>query len=150
MDDTAIREALIGQFRDGRDLDRTHEIYHEEAILEFPQSGERFVGKASFLTWRKAYPSPVSYRIRRISGSGERWFVELLVSYAGGPPMFGVGMFEFRGDRIARETIYVAEGFEPAGFRAAWVTPFDRLASISPDDWVDGAELAIDAAAVGR
>jgi hypothetical protein len=57
VDDGAIREALIAQFREGRDLDDTHEIYHDDAILEFPQSGERFVGKASFLAFRKRYPA---------------------------------------------------------------------------------------------
>ena len=32
----------------GRDVDRAHEIYHEDAVLEFPQSGERFEGLANF------------------------------------------------------------------------------------------------------
>ena len=109
MDDAAIRAALVRQFEDGRDLDETHELYHEDAILEFPQSGERFVGLASFLTWRKQYPASVDYRIRRITGEGELWVIELLVSYNGSPPMFGVSIIRFRGDRIARESIYVAE-----------------------------------------
>ena len=135
MDDTAIRRALVRQFEDGRDLDETHELYHEDAILEFPQSGERFVGKASFLTWRKGYPANVDYRIRRITGQDDLWVVELLVSYNGAPPMFGLSVIRFRGDKIARESIYATEGFAPSEARRAWSTPFDPLASIAPSDW---------------
>ena len=144
MDDAAIRKALVRQFEEGRDLDETHEIYHDDAVLEFPQSGERFVGKESFLTWRKAYPARVDYRLRRIIGHGDLWIVELLVSYDGSPPMFGVSVVQFRGDRIARESIYAMAGFEPNAGRSAWNTPFDPLASVSPGDWQDGAPYGIE------
>lgn len=46
----------------GRDVDRAHEIYHEDAVLEFPQSGERFEGLANFREWRRRYPAKVSSR----------------------------------------------------------------------------------------
>ena len=42
---------------EGIDFDRSHRMYHEDAILEFPQSGERFVGRDAFLTWRRQYPA---------------------------------------------------------------------------------------------
>ena len=146
MDDAATRKALVRQFEAGRDLDATHEIYHDDAVLEFPQSGERFIGKESFLSWRKAYPAKVDYRLRRIIGHGDTWVVELLVSYNGSPPMFGVSVHEFRGDRIARETIYVTAGFEANAGRSAWNTPFDPLASVSPEDWREDERYDIDAA----
>jgi hypothetical protein len=147
MDDAAIRRALVRQFEDGRNLDETHEIYHDDAVLEFPQSGERFVGKDNFLTWRKQYPSNVTYRIRRITAHGELWFVELLVSYNGGPPVLGVGLMQFRGEKVATETVYARDGFDAAPWRAAWATRFDPLASVSPADWEDGAEFGIGAPA---
>lgn len=109
MDDATKRKALVRQFEAGRDVDETHEIYHGDAIVEFPQSGERCVGKENFLTWRKAYPAEVDYRIRRIIGHDDLWIIEILVSYDGGPPMFGIGVEQFRGDRIAREVIYAME-----------------------------------------
>ena len=31
-----------------KDVDRAHKIYHDDAVLEFPQSGERFEGVANF------------------------------------------------------------------------------------------------------
>ena len=147
MDDTAKRRLLVRQFEEGRDLDETHEMYHDDAVLEFPQSGERFVGKANFLTWRKQYPAKVDYEIRRITGTGDLWVLELLVSYNGSPPMFGVGVVVFRGDKIARESVYAMEGFEAAPWRAEWATRFDPLAAVSPADWVDDTTAGIDAAA---
>ena len=147
MNEAAVRAALVRHWQyEGRDYDISHEIYHDDAVLEFPQSGERFIGLESFLTWRRQYPAAVDYRLRRISGGGEHWVVELLVSYNGSPPMFGVGLIEFRGEKIARESIYVAEGFEAAGWRSQWSTPFDPLASISPSDWQDGVPFGLDAA----
>ena len=80
MDDAAKRRALVRQFEAGHDLDLTHEMYLDDAVVEFPQSGERFVGKEKFLTWRKQYPANVVYRIRQITGHGDQWFMELLVS----------------------------------------------------------------------
>ncbi len=147
MDDAGIRALLVRQFEDGRDLDEAHEMYHDDAVLEFPQSGEQFVGKPNFLTWRKQYPANMTYKIRRITGRDDLWILELLVSYNDGPPMFGLGFVQFRGDKIARETIYAMEGFEAAPWRAEWATRFDPLASVSPEEWNEGAEYGIGAVA---
>jgi hypothetical protein len=144
MDDTEKRRLLVRQFDEGRDLDATHEMYHDDAVLEFPQSGERFVGKANFLTWRKKYPGKVDYKIRRITGGGDLWVLELLVSYNGSPPMFGVGVVVFRDDKIARESVYAMEGFDAATWRAEWATPFDPLAAIAPSDWSDDSAFGIE------
>ena len=66
MDDAAIRTALARHWEyEGVDYDVSHEIYHEDAVLEFPQSGERFIGREASLTWRRKYPADLS------SGSGE-------------------------------------------------------------------------------
>jgi len=147
MDDNAVRTALVRQFEDGRDIDEAHEIYHDDAVLEFPQSGERFIGKANFLTWRKQYPAKVDYRIRRITGHAEQWVAEILVSYDGSAPMLGLAVFQFRGDRIARETIYVTEGFEAAAWRAEWATRFDPLGSVPASEWHEGIEFGVEAVA---
>jgi hypothetical protein len=98
----------------------SHAIYHDDAVLEFPQSGERFEGVDNFREWRARFPAAVEFRIRRISGAGDVWVRELSVSYDGGPWMLGVGVLEFRGDRIARERIYVTESWEAPEWRAPW------------------------------
>ena len=144
MDDAAIRKELVRQFEEGRDLDEAHELYHDDAVLEFPQSGERFIGKENFLTWRRMYPAKVDYRLRRIIGHGDLWVTEILVSYDGSPPMFGLSLVQFRGYMIARETIYVMEGFEAAAWRTDWVTPFDPSASVSPSEWLEGEPFGLD------
>lgn len=104
----------------GADVERAHELYHDDAVLEFPQSGERFEGVDNFTEWRRRYPAEVSYRIRRITVRDDLVVVELSVSYNGGPWQFGVQLLEFRGDKVARERIYVTEGWEAPAWRAAW------------------------------
>ena len=41
----------------GGGVTHAHEIYHEDVVLEFPQSGERFEGVANFNEWRSKYPA---------------------------------------------------------------------------------------------
>ena len=62
-----IRTILQLLFEDpGGDVANAHEIYHDDAVLEFPQSGERFEGVDTFTAWRGQYPADVTFRIRRI------------------------------------------------------------------------------------
>lgn len=144
MDEAAVRAALVRHWEyEGRDYDVSHEIYHDDAVLEFPQSGERFVGKANFLTWRKQYPAALEFRIRRLTGAGDLWVTENLISYDGAPPMFSVNILTFRGDRIAHEAIYITEGFPAADWRTPWASPYDPLASVAPADWRDGEPFGI-------
>ena len=96
MDESAIRDALMRHWQfGGIDDDKAHEIYHDDAILELPQSGERFVGKENFLAWRKQYPAKLDFRVRSITQDGALWVAESLISYDGGP--FTVYVLQFRG-----------------------------------------------------
>jgi SnoaL-like domain len=103
------------------------ELYHEDAVVEFPQSGERFEGRAGFTQWRSEYPADVSFRVRRVTIRQDLAVVELSASYDGGPTMYGVSLMDFRGDRIARERIYVMDGWDAPEWRAPWrsSTPAD-------------------------
>ena len=144
MDEAAIREALVRHWLyGGRDEDKAHEIYHDDAVLELPQSGERFIGKSSFLAWRRRYPAKLDFRIRRISGEGDLWVTENLISYDGASWMFAVSVLRFRGDRIAHEAVYVMEGFDAPEWRREWATMFDPLASIPPSEWREGVPFGI-------
>jgi riboflavin biosynthesis pyrimidine reductase len=54
----------------GADVERAEEIYHDDAVLEFPQSGERFEGVTTFTEWRRQYPADpaqMRFRIRRVT-----------------------------------------------------------------------------------
>ncbi len=124
--DAARRAAILRQWEHIDDPERSHELYHDDAVLEFPQSGERFEGVANFRAWREQYPVPVEFRVRRVSGSGDVWVREVSASYDGGPWMMGVGLLEFDGDRVRRERIYVTEPWEAPAWRAPW-----RAASVA-------------------
>jgi ketosteroid isomerase-like protein len=102
------------------DPDRAHAMYRDDAVLEFPQSGERFDGVDSFREWRQAYPTPTTPEIGEVRGEGDHWVVELTIRYGDEPMSFGVDILEFRDERIARETIYVAAGWEAPEWRARW------------------------------
>jgi hypothetical protein len=121
MDEATVR-AMLGQHFEfaGSDPDLAHEMYHDSAVLEFPQSGERFVGVENFREWRSTYPASTSFEIREVRGRDDLWVAEISISYDRGPLNFGVSILEFRGDKIARESIYVAEGWEPPEWRARW------------------------------
>jgi hypothetical protein len=122
VDDETRRAALVRHFGYiGKANDaRSHELYHDDAVLEFPQSGERFEGVENFREWREQYPAHVEFRLRRITGSGDVWVGEVSASYDGGPWMLGISVHEFRGERIARERIYVTETWDAPEWRAAW------------------------------
>ena len=112
---------------EGKDYDISHEIYHDDAVLEFPQSGERFEGVENFITWRKQYPATIKFHIRRITHREDLVVVENLISYDGNPWMYTVNLLEFRGDKVAHERIYIMDGWEAAEWRAPWraETPAD-------------------------
>ena len=44
----------------GGDVEHSAELYHEDAVLEVPHSGERFEGRAGFTEWRSRYPAGLS------------------------------------------------------------------------------------------
>ena len=104
----------------GADVDRADELYHDDAVLEFPQSGERFEGVANFTEWRRRYPGQVRYRMRRVTLRDDLAVVELSIGYDDRPWQFGVQLLEFRGTKVARERIYIMEGWEAPAWRAPW------------------------------
>jgi hypothetical protein len=121
MDDTQKRELIERYWESsstGQDL--TDEIYHEDAVLEFPQSGERFEGTANFREWRSVYPASVRLELRELRGSGDLWVAEGSITYDDGPGQPALNVLEFRGDKVVRETIYVTEPWEAPEWRAKW------------------------------
>ena len=96
------------------------EIYHDDAVLEFPQSGERFEGVANFKEWRRQYPADVRYRVRRITARDDWSSSRSRSATTAVPGMYGVQLLEFRDDKVARERIYVMEGWEAPEWRAPW------------------------------
>jgi SnoaL-like domain len=119
VDEATVR-AMLEQHFTSRDPELGHEMYNEDAVLEFPQSGERFEGVENLREWRSEYPADTSVEFREIRGRDDFWVVELSIRYEQGPENFGVSILEFRNEKIARESIYVTEGFEAPEWRARW------------------------------
>jgi hypothetical protein len=87
----------------------TREIYHDDVILEYPQSGERIRGRHNVQAQRSEHPDrPSGFVVRRIIGEGDLWVSECVITY-GGRPFKRVSIMEFRAGKVVRGTQYFAE-----------------------------------------
>lgn len=121
MKDREIRAALKRHWSDIENQDVTHEIYHDDVVLEFPQSGERFLGLANLRAMRENYPAKVSATIRQSRGVGDLWVTELVITYDEKKKLNAVSIIEFRAGKVGRETLYFGDPWEPPAWRARWV-----------------------------
>src|SRR6202451_3543106 len=110
--DREIRAALDQHWAasDANDFETEHRIYREDAVLEYPQSGERTRGRFNIQHQRASQPSKKRFTVRRIIGSGDLWVTELIVAYDG-KPSCTVSIMEFEGNKVAWETQYFADPF---------------------------------------
>lgn len=122
MRDDEARAALLRHWAasDAGDLAAEHEIYAEQAVLEYPQSGERIRGRQHILAARRAQPDSKRFAVRRLVSAGSLWISELVLTY-GQRPFHVVSIMEFEGDEVVRETQYFGEPFEPGASRSQWV-----------------------------
>jgi hypothetical protein len=123
MGDQEIRAALERHWTASAagDQQAEHEIYLEDAIVEYPQSRERIRGRQNVQALRSHHPAkPSGFVVQRIVGRGDLWVTEYVITYDG-RPVHTVSIMEFRADKVARETQYFAEPFEPPAWRAQWV-----------------------------
>jgi hypothetical protein len=121
LDDADLLQVLQRHWAySGKDEDIAHEIYHDNAVLEFPQSGERFEGVQNFREWRRQYPAILRFHTRRITHRYDLVVVENLISYDGAPWMYTVSLMEFRGDRVSHERIYIMDGWDAPEWRHPW------------------------------
>jgi ketosteroid isomerase-like protein len=117
-----IRTALDRHWAasDASDFETEHDIYLEDAVLEYPQSGERIRGRDNIRITRTVQPNKKRFAVRRVTGSGDLWVTEFILRYDG-KPSYTVSIMEFSGDKVARETQYFADPFEASASRAQWV-----------------------------
>jgi hypothetical protein len=102
---------------DANDFEAEHEMYREDALLEYPQSGERIRGRRDIQASRAAQPNSKRFKVRRILGAGDLWVTEFILAYDG-RPSYSVSVMEFLDGKVARETQYFGDPFEPAPSRA--------------------------------
>jgi hypothetical protein len=119
MEDPEIRAALDRHWAasDSNDFEREHQIYREDAVLEYPQSGERIRGRRNIQASRAAQPNQKRFAVRRIIGADDLWVTEFVLTYDG-RPSYTVSIMEFIDRKVARETQYFSDPFEPGPSRA--------------------------------
>ncbi|HVE23496.1 MAG TPA: nuclear transport factor 2 family protein [Acidocella sp.] len=122
MEEREIRAALERHWAasDANNFETEHQIYRDDAVLEYPQSGERLRGRQAIQASRTAQPNLKRFNVRRIVGAGDLWVTEFVLTYDG-RPSYTVSIMEFRDGKVARETQYFADPFEPGPSRAQWV-----------------------------
>jgi hypothetical protein len=126
MSDQEIRAALDRHWAasDASDFEVEHSIYLDDAVLEYPQSGERIRGRRNIQITRTNQPNKKRFTVRRIVGSGNLWVTEYILTYDD-KPSYAVSVMEFSGGKVARETQYFADPFEASAWRAQWVERMD-------------------------
>lgn len=122
MEDREIRAALDLHWAasDASDFEVEHQIYREDAVLEYPQSGERIRGRGNIQASRCAQPNKKRFTVRRILGAAGLWVTEFILTYDG-QPSHAVSIMELEDGRVTRETQYFGDAFEPGPSRAQWV-----------------------------
>jgi ketosteroid isomerase-like protein len=119
MDDRTVREALKRHWdaSDAGDFQVEHEIYREDAVLDYPQSGERIRGRHNIQESRMVQPNKKRFTVQRMIGSSDLWVTQFVLSYDG-TPSYTVSIMEFREGLVTHETQYFADRFDPAPSRA--------------------------------
>jgi ketosteroid isomerase-like protein len=104
------------------DWDAAVADFAPDFVQEWPQSGERLLSKAACLAVYRGYPGgPPTSGLTRISGEGDHWTAEVEMHY-GETLVRMVAIFEFRNGKVAHETDYFSDPFEPPAWRSEWVT----------------------------
>lgn len=131
MDDRAVRLALERHWAasDASDFRVEHEIYREDAVLDYPQSGERIRGRHNIQESRSLQPNKKRFTVRRIIGGGDLWVTEFTLTYDG-LPSYVVSIMELREGLVANETQYFADRFDPGLSRAHLVEGGSEIASL--------------------
>jgi hypothetical protein len=118
---------------------RLGEVFHEDAVLEYPQSGERFRGLANIRAqWEnypdldpggsdvseiigdEAYALTPSYTVIRVEGSGQKGTAVIRVRYPDGSWWWALNLHEVSSGRISRCRAYFAPDFEAPDWRAPY------------------------------
>ena len=122
MEEREVRAALDRHWAasEANDLEEEHHIYREDAVLDYPQSGERIRGRRNILSSRAAQPNRKHFRVRRIIGGGDLWGAEYVLTYDG-RPSYTVSIMEFQDRQVAHETQYFSDPFEPGPSRTQWI-----------------------------
>jgi len=123
MEEGQIREALNAHWQASAagDANAEHAIYADDAVCDYPQSGERIFGRKNLQALRSHHPGkPSGFKVRRMLGRDDLWITEYTITYQG-RPAFTVSIMEFSKGKVVHETQYFADPFEAPAWRSQWV-----------------------------
>ncbi|MES9588479.1 nuclear transport factor 2 family protein [Streptomyces sp. NPDC088190] len=122
--DSQTRDAVEEHWRASErgDTEAEHAIYATDAVLDYPQSGERFRGRAAISAQRGGHPADRHFAVQRITGHANLWVSECLITYDG-VPSYSVSIMEFSGQHVVHETQFFADPFGAPTWRAALAEP---------------------------
>jgi hypothetical protein len=122
--DARVRSAIEEHWRasESGDVVTEHAVYAEDAILDYPQSGERFRGRAAISAQRGGHPADRHFTVLRIVGGGDLWLSECVITYDGAPS-YSVSIMEFAAGQLVHETQYFAEPFSAPAWRRELAEP---------------------------
>jgi ketosteroid isomerase-like protein len=92
-----------------RQLDEVRKLLADDFVVEWPHSGERFVGADEYIRVTQGYPDDWSITILRVVAGRDGAATEVRVDHAGAGPSFGASFFAIEGDVITSVTEYWVE-----------------------------------------
>jgi hypothetical protein len=113
------------------DIEAEHTIYAVDGILDYPQSGERFRGRATIAAQRGQHPAERHFTLLPISGDEDLWVSESIITYDN-VPTYSVSIMEVVGELVVHETQYFASNFSAPAWRAALAEPMPHRHTKSP------------------
>ena len=118
---------------------RMGDYFTEDAVLEYPQSGERFRGLANIRAQFENYPGlgpgtseltevvsaaqyaiTPAYTVIAVEGSSDRGTAVVRVRYPDGSLWWAINLYELRDGRIFPSRSYFAPDFEAPEWRASY------------------------------
>ena len=103
------------------DASAEHDIYDDDAICDYPQSGERILGRGNLQALRSHHPGkPSGFQVKRILGNRDLWITEYTIMYQE-RAAYTVSIMEFRSGKVVHETQYFADPFDAPAWRRPWV-----------------------------
>jgi predicted SnoaL-like aldol condensation-catalyzing enzyme len=104
------------------DWETASRYLHDDFVQEWPQSGERIVGRDNAIAINQYFPGGLpTMRFRRSLAGGDLAVLEVELTYADGSRYLGVSVIELRVGKAVKETDYFAQPFPAPEWRAQWV-----------------------------
>jgi hypothetical protein len=132
LPDEQVRATLVAHWQASasEDIEKQHDIYADDAICDYPQSGEMIPWRHNLQALREHHPGrPSGFEVKRQSGAGDLWVTEYTITYEG-RSFYTVSIMEFRAGKVIYEAQYFAEPFPAPAWRRGLVSAMPRHLSL--------------------